>query len=133
MRTRTIPLDRKCFKCGSSETYKKYNRNPVWYRFLKDDQFICNKCRNNLVTNPKWNSINSPITNPRRIAFKGRRVHLGYNPRTGTCSRCKRSVKEGDIKFTHIHHDLYDPNNPLANTRELCASCHAKHHAGTLV
>lgn len=32
----------------------------------------------------------------------------------------------------HIHHDDYDEDDPLANTRLLCESCHADLHIGRL-
>ena len=32
-----------------------------------------------------------------------------------------------------MHHDLYDSNEPLAHTRELCYGCHNHHHRPPLV
>jgi len=65
----------------------------------------------------------------RRITFKGKRFMLKENPRTGICSNCNKSVNNGEIKKTHMHHEKYDENNPLAHTIELCAGCHSKTHA----
>ena len=58
----------------------------------------------------------------KRITFKNiegiTRIHTNNIPRTGICSQC------GELGITHIHHDKYDFENPLENTRELCRSCH---------
>ena len=55
-----------------------------------------------------------------KIRFKDKRVNVGKNPRIGICSKCK---KKG---LTHMHHEKYDPNNPLKYTKELCPKCHTK-------
>lgn len=64
--------------------------------------------------------------NKKRITFKEDdifiRIKLPENPRMGVCSEC------GSVGKTHIHHDKYDEQHPLKNTRELCSSCHARHH-----
>lgn len=64
-----------------------------------------------------------------RIRFKGNTVFLPFNPRKGVCSKCLRSIERGEIKRTCMHHEKYDAANPLANTIELCSSCHRKRHA----
>ena len=64
----------------------------------------------------------------KRVGFKGRRVYLRENPRRGICSCCARERQENEPQF-HLHHEVYDSSNPLAHTKELCRSCHAKHHA----
>lgn len=68
--------------------------------------------------------------NARRIAFKGKRVFLSKIPRTGICSKCKRSVQKNEIDRTALHHQKYDVNNAHAHTVELCASCHRIEHNG---
>ena len=65
--------------------------------------------------NAKWH----PIYGPRRIRFKGKRIQLKDNPRTGICKQCDRKG------LTHIHHTQYDEYNPMKYTIELCVSCHA--------
>lgn len=64
----------------------------------------------------------------RRVLFIDRRVFVSSNPRTGVCSQCGRSVHKGEIRKTGMHHDAYVVGHPLAETRELCSSCHRKHH-----
>lgn len=76
----------------------------------------------------KHSKINNPKSNRKKILFKGGQVWIGYNPRSGICSKCKRSVHKGEIKKTNLHHTQYDENNPLAHTIELCVSCHIKEH-----
>ena len=80
----------------------------------------------------KWN----PIYNPRRMTWTplSKKILLKENPRKGICQKCHRKV--GDqylnclgqiaiVKQTQIHHLEYHPNDPLKDTIELCASCHA--------
>lgn len=63
----------------------------------------------------------SKLTYERRaIRFGTKRVYLNDNPRTGICSEC------GYKGLTHMHHDEYHADNPLAQTRELCNHCHGK-------
>jgi len=49
------------------------------------------------------------------------------NPRIGVCNLC-RAVKGFDCKRTQMHHDndIYNINNPIKNTIELCVICHNK-------
>jgi len=66
--------------------------------------------------------------NPLGIRFKSKWIYLGYNPRKNICSECGKKYPE-ELKIQiQLHHDKYDPKNPLAHTRELCASCHTKLH-----
>lgn len=53
------------------------------------------------------------------------------DPKTGICSRCKKSVYNREIKVTHMHHTTYVDydKDPLANTIEVCAGCHRTIHA----
>lgn len=76
----------------------------------------------------KQNDIHSHINNPKRINFKGKQIFVGKIIRSGICSKCGRSVSKGEIKRTVLHHTKYDPSNPLANTIELCSSCHNDTH-----
>lgn len=60
----------------------------------------------------------------RLLNFKGKFIWLPFNPRTGICSKCGRSVSKGEIKVTNLHHTQYDESDPLAHTIELCVDCH---------
>jgi len=64
------------------------------------------------------------------IKFKHKLIYLGFNVLTEKCSKCKKTVKNGEIKRTVLHHDIYNWNDILANTRELCTSCHNKFRSG---
>jgi len=55
--------------------------------------------------------------------YKNKKIHLKENPRTGVCYFCNKQNT-----LTHIHHIKYDDNDPLANTIELCRSCHTRWH-----
>lgn len=71
----------------------------------------------------------------RLLRFKDKQISLEENPRKGKCLKCEKSI--GDkyinydgqiaiIKTTHMHHIEYHDDDPLKDTMELCASCHAK-------
>jgi len=79
----------------------------------------------------KWAEKN-PEHNLSKIRFKGKRVQLDHNPRTGICSKCGKTVESGEIKRTAMHHKEYDESNPLAHTVELCVSCHTRLHANKI-
>jgi hypothetical protein len=64
----------------------------------------------------------------RRISFKGQRLLLTKNPRKNICSECGKRYPDDLKEQTCFHHDEYDENDPLANIRELCRSCHSKLH-----
>jgi len=64
---------------------------------------------------------------------KGVYVTLPFDPRKGVCEACGRSVHEGEIKSTALHHWWYaykpatvakNPLLALENTSELCYGCH---------
>ena len=63
-----------------------------------------------------------------KIRFGGKQIRTNEVVRTGKCSKCLRRVEDGEIKVTHMHHEQYDSNNPLAHTIELCVRCHNKEH-----
>lgn len=68
-----------------------------------------------------------------RIRFKDKRVFTMKQIRTGICSKCHKSVHKGEIDRTVLHHQKYDPNNPLNHTIEICCLCHVlEHHGGQL-
>lgn len=79
-------------------------------------------------SNRKWNIIWNPITNPKRIKFKGKQITVKKNPRKGICSKCKKSIQKGEIQVTHLHHLKYNSSDILKYTIELCASCHINQH-----
>jgi hypothetical protein len=86
-----------------------------WYIDKEIGLIICNKCY-------------SKTYNRRHIFFKGRKIVVESCPRSGRCSKCGRQIGVDDIKITNMHHDKYHDDNPLKDTRELCASCHRKEH-----
>jgi DNA-directed RNA polymerase subunit RPC12/RpoP len=118
-----VPLQ-VCSNCGSTKT-----SNSHWYRDGKSG-YQCHPCHMKLVYNPRWH----PITNPKRINFKGKQVFLDEAPRKGVCSLC--GIKVGQFhpvtghycKTTHMHHLQYDPENPANYTIEVCVPCHRQEH-----
>jgi hypothetical protein len=113
---------RICSDCGSTSTYRNQ-----WYKH--NDFSYCKRCQNKIFVNPKWH----PITNTRKIRFKGRFIYLKENPRKGICNWCHRKIGDifinarrqlATVKKTDIHHIEYHENDPLKDTLELCNSCH---------
>ncbi len=115
---------RICLNCGSNKTYIARTKNgtpyPNWYKY--ENGYICLRCRSRLIGNPKLNPIHNPKFNARSINFKGRIINVGFDVRTSVCSLCRKQGK------THIHHMKYHNEDPLRDTIELCARCHAKEH-----
>lgn len=113
-----------CLIDSNHKTYHEKKRNAYqWYRY--ENGWICLNCRNKLIANPKWH----PITNPKRISFKGRDRMIKINPRTGYCSNCSNNVYDKSCKRTAIHHIKYHDHDILKDIIELCISCHMKEHA----
>jgi len=138
---------RECQCCHNNETYIDKKRNvPVWNK--TETGYLCKKCgdkqyRNDNLEKSRLYHHNWRIKNQKRleregheyylknkekwpdkkrVLFKNKRIKLDKNPRKGICSKCGNSGK------TNLHHKKYDGNDPLANTIELCVSCHKKEH-----
>ena len=134
---------RKCQYCGleayTEEDLEKFTKAKK-YKYGRRN--ICKSCFAGLIrkggkyheghvrASKNWidkNKERHKESMKRRITMKKengdfKRIFLDEKPRIGTCSEC------GAIGETHIHHDEYDSKNPLANTRELCKSCHTSYH-----
>jgi|SRR6185436_695670 len=127
--------ERQCVACDSKTTGIDGNGKQIWQTF--DGDTYCKSCYAIYIWNPILNVLYHEKNNPRRITFKGKRVHLKGVTRTGECQKCNNKIgdeytnnkgKPAIIKRTHMHHIVYDENNPSANTIELCVSCHRKEH-----
>jgi len=127
---------RICLNCGSDKTSLR-DKIEKWYHYK--DGYVCHKCRCKLIDNTKrnpitvkkWNEINNKkwgsINSYRRMKFKDKVVLLKENPKKGICSLCG-AVKGIDCKQTQMHHLEYHNDDPLKDTIEICASCHATIH-----
>lgn len=75
--------------------------------------------------------IKSEWDRKHRIVFQGRQICVPSVPRTGVCNWCRAVIGQinaqtGKIcKTTQMHHEAYDPRNPVSFAVEICASCHA--------
>lgn len=103
---------RKTHKEKKHETDRKYNLTHKEEKREYDRIYRKNY-------QPKKN-----ILNKQSLRFKEKTLHIGHNPRKGICSDCKRTITSGQIQRTNMHHEKYDPVNPLAFTVELCVKCH---------
>lgn len=145
---------RICSECKSSKTQVTKTGKTQWYNTKTN--ILCNKCYNKQYSknNPEyfkqyrkdnhdhrrkyddqWRIDNREKyleqckrVNRKKIRFKNTRPITTKSPRTGICSKCKRSVGSGEIKVTNMHHTKYDESDPLAHTIELCVRCHTKEH-----
>jgi len=129
---------RKCYVCGleahNEEELELFSQGNKNHKYGK--QNLCKDCRNERrrkdgiwdVTKHESRKRRAAIHNKKMINFKGKKIYLGFNPRTNTCSKCGRSYPEELDKQTFLHHTKYDEGNPLAHIIELCASCHVKYH-----
>lgn len=130
-------IQRQCKQCSLKITYVHKDGREDWFVF--NNGFICSNCYNKnrrvkLKTILSKRVKESQRKNPsmmkkihaRRIWFYGKHIQLSHNPRIGVCSNCNRSVKKGEIDQTQMHHLFYNQFDPLSNTIELCAGCHAK-------
>lgn len=138
-------MDRNCVRCNTTKTQIDKDGYDKWYKH--EGGFICHSCykkvnylknreyaRKGYWKNPeklkqrskKWRKDNPEKYKKQysvpRIKFKGESIHLKHNPRIGICSLC------GEKTRTDLHHRVYSPDDPLANTIELCRRCHSKEH-----
>lgn len=105
---------------GKSSAYREYRReymkkwrdkNPGYYKpYMK-----------------KWREDN-PDYFKKIYGFDGKLIMPDENPRTNVCHECGRSYPDELKRQTSLHHIIYNPDNPLDWTVELCSSCHAKLH-----
>jgi hypothetical protein len=112
---------RVCSSCGSDTTYIGKPGYEQWR--IINDCYLCSKC------------YFRKIINPRTHKFKEKRLVLSVAPRKNVCNRCGNRIgdtyinSQGQVvptKRTVIHHQSYNSNDVLANSEELCASCHVK-------
>lgn len=125
---------RECYCCGSTKTYvDKKSGTPTWLSNKIEDQWLCVRCYNRLIIAYKWAPIQNPVKNKRRINFRGRRILIKTNPRTGYCTLCSNNIHNGTCERTAIHHLEYHVENPLQNTIEVCTKCHVLITKGKLL
>ena len=112
---------RRFHRYGTTELTTWYKNTGCKIQECKENHYGLGYCKKHYLkfeSNPKFS--------PKRMVFRNKSISLAENPRKGICSKCKRTVKSGAIKFTQLHHEQYDESNPLLHTVELCPSCHTK-------
>lgn len=134
-----------CYSCGSTKTSKNSRGSNNWFLNLPTELVLCYNCycryfkdltrrkgkftwgnygydltkQERIISHRKrWN----PIYNKLSIMFKGRNIYLGWNPRSGICSKCNKR------KQTNMHHLEYYIIFPWFATVELCLTCHGRSH-----
>ena len=125
---------RKCIDCGLEafneedlELFCKGKRKPY------GRQTICKNCYNIRCRDPKKYKPSQDKSDKKwrlkRIKFLGKTIYVSEN-RTNVCTKCGRKYPEELTQQTCMHHEIYDHQNPLAHTIELCKPCHNRlHHA----
>jgi DNA-directed RNA polymerase subunit RPC12/RpoP len=136
---------RKCIRCGIEANTKeelelfsksktaRYSRRNICKecnaaRYRQGNEYGAKTHERTIKNRAKHAAYMREYNNPKLMRFKREQIVLKKNPRTNVCSKCGRRYPEELPKQTAIHHDHYDPENPTANTRELCNSCHSKLH-----
>ena len=114
-----------CYSCGSDKSATNSNGVSNWFLNLPTPFVLCYRCYCHLIKDVNEAKRHCrPLYHGRirrfHLLFKGKMIYLEHNPRTGICSRCKKTG------HTEMHHTRYDSTDPLANTIELCTSCHCK-------
>lgn len=88
----------------------------------------CNRCRATQKrfrdSHPEKAIKDNARISGRLMRYKDKFILLPRNPKIGICSQCHKSVADGEIKRTQMHHFKYDDSDPLAHTVELCVNCH---------
>ncbi len=107
---------KKCAACDLTKTYLEKDGYAHWRSH--DNDWYCNTCYCKYIRVQDKEKITT--YNRRKIRFMDTFIYLNENPRKGICELC------GYQGLTHMHHEKYNIDNPLAHTIELCASCHAK-------
>ena len=144
--------ENRCRKCAdkqypqSPEKKKAYSKTYSRKWRKKNPDYMKEWFRKNPNYMKEWNRKNPEYTkeylrewrkkNPNRSSerlknqfnFKGKPIFSDKNPRSNICSECGKSYPKDLIRQTNLHHIIYDENDPLAFTVELCVSCHVKLH-----
>jgi hypothetical protein len=130
---------RECHACGSTSSINVTSGKINWcvnYDAAGNEiGVLCLKCysryigapKYNKETNKKYNPIWNPITRNRTLDYRGHTKLFHFDIRCGVCTWC-RAVAGIDTDHTSLHHDenMYDYDNPLRYTIELCTRCHNK-------
>lgn len=129
---------RKCYVCGleanKESELELFAQGTKYHKHGR--QNICNECRRKRrrkggmwdVTKLESRKLRADIHNKKMINFKGKKIYLGFNPRTNVCSVCGKKYPDDLDKQTFLHHTEYDESDPLAHTVEVCGGCHSRYH-----
>jgi len=113
-----LPVEKKIAKAMKAFfPDKKYKRKSLDYRWLPKPKRI--KAYQEAYYERRGEGYRK-----QRFNFLGFAVKLDYIPRIGVCNGA--SVVPFDCKLTALHHESYNPKDPLADTIELCPRCHGK-------
>jgi hypothetical protein len=113
-----------------SEDANTYVKNPLKvcnhcgkkaHTLAELDEFTNDKYAPDGVMNWCWDCRREYLKN--RISYKGKSEFVAENPRKGVCCMCGRVVPP-DANQNPIHHDVYNDDDHLKDTRELCKECH---------
>lgn len=117
--------ENNCKECYRKKYGKEYLKGGKYY-----DTVVAN-VRRWQKKNPEKLKESMRRSRLKRIEFKGKQIYLDENPRTNVCSKCGHKYPDDLKQRTCMHHKIYDDNNPLNHTTELCHSCHTKLHMKT--
>ena len=75
---------------------------------------------------PGINDKNREYWKKRYITWHKKKLFFDHEIKTGACYFCDREGKAQGSKSTALHHVIYNNDNPLEWTIEVCIKCHSK-------
>jgi len=93
--------------------------------YYKDENGI-KKIIKRLEKMPGINDKNREYWKKRTMTWHKKKLFFDHEIKTGVCYFCDREGKAQGSKSTALHHILYNNDNPLEWTIEVCIKCHSK-------
>jgi len=93
--------------------------------YYKDENRI-KKIIKRLEKMPGINDKNREYWKKRTMTWHKKKLFFDHEIKTGVCYFCDREGKAQGSKSTALHHILYNNDNPLEWTIEVCIKCHSK-------
>jgi len=93
--------------------------------FYKDENGI-NRIIKRLEKMPTINDKNREYWKKRCLHWHKKKLFYDHEIKTGACYFCSREGKAQGSKSTALHHIIYNNDDPLEWTIEVCIKCHSK-------
>jgi len=93
--------------------------------FYKDENGI-KRIIKRLEKMPTINDKNREYWKKRTFHWRKKKLFYDHEIKTGVCYFCSREGKAQGSKSTALHHVIYNNDDPLEWTIEVCIKCHSK-------